>query len=86
TGIDDPNTIALTNLYPNPAQDNVTVTSSVPMNKLTVTNYVGQVVYTGEMFDATSVELNTSSYQAGVYLVKIDTDNGIVTKQVVITR
>ena len=86
TGIDDPNSIALTNLYPNPAQDNVTVTSSVPMNKLTVTNYVGQVVYTGEMFDATSVELNTSSYQAGVYLVKIDTDNGVVTKQVVITR
>jgi len=30
--------------------------------------------------------LNTSSYQAGVYLVKIDTDNGVVTKRVIITR
>jgi len=86
TGIDDPNSEMLTKLYPNPAQDMVTVTSSVPMTHLTVTNYVGQVVYSNEMNEATSVELNTSSYQAGVYLVKIDTDNGVVTKRVIITR
>lgn len=86
TGIDDPNAAAITNLYPNPAQDLVTVTSSLPMTKITVTNYVGQVVYTNEMYEATSVELNTSSYQAGVYLVKIDTENGVVTKRVVISR
>jgi hypothetical protein len=86
TGIDNPDAEALTNVYPNPAQDMVTVTSSLPMSKVIVTNYVGQVVYTGEEFDATSVELNTSSYQAGVYLVKIYTENGVVTKQVVISR
>ncbi len=86
TGIDDPNAHMLTNVYPNPAQDMVTVTSSVPMTQITVTNYVGQVVYTNEMNEATSVVLNTSSYQAGVYLVKIDTDNGVVTKRVIITR
>ena len=86
TGIDDPTAELLTNLYPNPAQDMVTVTSSVPMTQITVTNYVGQVVYTNEMNEATSVDLNTSSYQAGVYLVKIDTDNGVVTKRVIITR
>ncbi len=85
TGIDDPNAVT-TNLYPNPAQDHVTVTSTQPMTRVTVTNYVGQVVYTSELFEATTVELNTSSYQTGVYLVKIDTDNGVVTKQVVITK
>ena len=85
TSIDDESALT-TNLYPNPAQDVVTVSSSIAMTKITVTNYVGQVVYTSEMFDATSVELNTSSYQAGVYLVKIDTDNGVVTKRVIITR
>ncbi|MBL6944876.1 MAG: T9SS type A sorting domain-containing protein, partial [Bacteroidales bacterium] len=52
----------------------------------TVTNYVGQVVYTGQMNDATSMTLNTGSYQAGVYLVKINTENGVVTKRVIITR
>ena len=85
TSVNDPDAMT-TSLYPNPAQDVVTVSSSIAMNEITVTNYVGQVVYNSEMFDATSVELNTSSYQAGVYLVKIDTDNGVVTKRVVITR
>ncbi len=85
TGIDNPNELSLTNVYPNPAQDNVTVTSSLPMTQITVTNYVGQVVYT-QAVNTTSHELNTSSYQAGVYLVKIDTENGVTTKRVVITR
>jgi hypothetical protein len=85
TGLNDPNAASLTNVYPNPAQDNVTVSSSLPMTQITVTNYVGQVVYTQKL-DATSHALNTSSYQAGVYLVKIDTENGVTTKRVVITR
>ena len=85
TGIDNPNDATTTNVYPNPAQDMVTVSSSVAMTQLTVTNYVGQVVYTSKVH-ATSVELNTSSYQAGVYLVKINTENGVVTKRVIISR
>ena len=85
TGIDNPEA-SLTNVYPNPAQDVVNVTSTLPMTQLTVTNYVGQVVYNNEMNDATSVQLNTSSYQTGVYLVKIETANGVVTKRVVITK
>jgi hypothetical protein len=85
TGLNDPSA-SLTSLYPNPAQDMVTVTSTLPMKQLTVTNYVGQIVYTNEMNEATSVVLNTSAYQAGVYLVKIDTENGVVTKRVIISR
>ena len=72
-------------LYPNPASNRVNVTSTYEMTRLTVTNYVGQVVYASE--DAgTRVELNTNSYQAGVYLVKIETESGVVTKRVIIRR
>ena len=85
TGVDNPDA-SVTNLYPNPARDMVTVSSSLPMRSLTVTNYVGQVVYTNTMDAATSYVLNTSSYQPGVYLVKIDTENGVVTKRVVISK
>ena len=84
TGVNNPDEF-LTNLYPNPAQDRVTVNSSVPMTQLTVTNYVGQVVYNNRV-NTTSHELNTSSYQAGVYLVKISTENGVITKRVIISR
>ncbi|PKP31649.1 MAG: hypothetical protein CVT99_07800, partial [Bacteroidetes bacterium HGW-Bacteroidetes-16] len=33
-----------------------------------------------------AVELNTSSYEAGVYVVQINTENGLVTKRVVISQ
>jgi len=72
-------------LYPNPAQDMVTVTSTMPMTRLSVTNYVGQTVYS-EVSTTSKVVLDTHSYLSGVYLVKIETENGVVTKRVVITK
>jgi len=73
-------------LYPNPASSRVNVTSIHEMTRLTVTNYVGQIVYRENVTGSTRVELNTSSYQAGVYLVKIETESGVVTKRVIIRR
>ncbi len=84
-GIEDLYT-SLINIYPNPAQDMVTVTSSIPMMELTVTNYVGQVVYISKLKEVTSIVLNTSSFKAGVYLVKIKTENGEITRRVIISR
>ncbi len=72
-------------LYPNPASNLVNITSINNMTRLTVTNYVGQVVYDRDV-STTRVELNTSSYQAGVYLVKIETETGVITKRVIIRK
>jgi hypothetical protein len=86
TDIEDHMAETLTNLYPNPASNLITVTSVSSMTHITVTNYVGQMVYKSKLNKATRVELNTSSYQAGVYLVKIDTENSVVTRRVIIRR
>jgi len=72
-------------LYPNPATDRVTVEAKA-MKHLTVTNYVGQVVYNAELSGENRAELNTSAYGPGVYVVRITTANGIVTKRVVIAE
>ena len=85
TGIDNPES-EVTTLYPNPATDVVTVSSSQEMSKVTVINYVGQVVYERELNNATKVTLNTSSYENGVYIVKMTTDNGVITKRVTIAK
>ncbi len=74
------------NLYPNPASDRVTVSSNVAMNGVTVMNYVGQVVYSAKVAGETTLTLNTASYEAGVYVVQINTANGVVTKRVVIAE
>lgn len=86
TSINDPLTDGMTALYPNPAQDRVNISSSQQIERITVFNYVGQVVIDTELNGEQAHVLNTSSYDAGVYVVKISTDNGVVTKRMTITR
>ena len=74
-----------TRMYPNPANDNVTIESS-KMNRVIVMNTVGQVVFDAEANGATKVTLNTSTFEAGVYVVRIETAEGTVTKRVTIVR
>jgi hypothetical protein len=86
TSIDNPLEDGATALYPNPASDRVNVASSFDITRLTIVNYVGQVVYDAEINGERSLTLNTAAYDAGVYIVKIETDNGLVTKRLAITK
>jgi hypothetical protein len=73
-------------IYPNPATSLVNITSSVEMTRITVTNYIGQVVYQSDLNDDTSVKLNTGSYENGVYVIRLDSESGVVTKRVIIAQ
>ena len=86
TSVDDPFAENITALYPNPATDVVNVTSSQAMTRITVINYVGQVVYDKELNDEHSLTLNGATLDAGVYIVKITTENGLVTKRLTMTK
>ena len=46
-------------------------------------NTLGQVVYDAEPADVQSVQVNLSGFDAGVYIVRITTDNGMISKSVV---
>ncbi len=85
TDIED-NEVSEASLYPNPATDRVNVTSTQAMERITVLNYVGQVVFTQQLNGDKGVTLNTASYESGVYVVRIDTQDGVVTKRVIITE
>ncbi|RLD86786.1 MAG: hypothetical protein DRJ09_11410, partial [Bacteroidetes bacterium] len=56
------------------------------MNKISVINYVGQVVYQKALNGDTKVDLNTGNYDAGVYVIRIETTSGTTNKRVVITK
>ena len=83
TGIDQLGVTAA-RLYPNPANNSITI-EAADMSRLTVISAVGQVVYDATVNDQ-RVILNTASYEAGVYMVRIVTSNGMVTKRVTIVR
>lgn len=70
-------------VYPNPTSGNVNILAS-GINHVTVMNALGQVVYEANA-DGNMTTLDMSQYQAGVYMVRITTENGqsvkLITKQ-----
>jgi hypothetical protein len=73
------------NVYPNPARDQVTI-EALNMTGLHIVNYVGQVVYNQEFDSSSSRKLDTQNYQSGVYVARIYTEEGVITKRFVINR
>lgn len=77
---------ALIRLYPNPTSDLVYITSTQPMTHIRLTNYVGQVMYEADLDGIKATDLHTSSFNAGVYIIQLDTENASVTKRLAISR
>ena len=75
---------SLTKLYPNPTTGNVMIEAS-GMTHITVVSTLGQILYdaniSGDMY-----ELNLSQYNAGLYLVRIATENGVSVKRVTLVK
>jgi len=73
-------------IYPNPADDLVNIVSAYDIDKITVMNYVGQLVDQVNTIENNQIELNVASFEEGVYFLKIETTEGVVTKKITITR
>ena len=71
-------------LYPNPTNGNVTIEAE-GMQRLTVVNELGQVVYDAEASSDTET-LDMSQFGAGVYMIRIYTANGMGIKRVSVIR
>ena len=84
TDVENPEALT-TNLYPNPTRDQITITASAEMTRLTVINYVGQVMMNSEMNQSKYV-LNTSNFESGVYVVRIETESEVITKRFAVAR
>ena len=84
-GINDLTNSSLS-LYPNPANDVVNIVSTNDIKTIEVLNYIGQMIYTNKNVSLKKVELNVSSFKAGVYFVKITTTSGIKTTKITVTH
>ncbi len=71
-------------IYPNPTDGNVTIEAE-GMQRLTVVNELGQVVYDAEV-NGDSATLNMSAFGTGVFMVRIYAENGVGVKRVTVIR
>ena len=84
------NTIANLEVYPNPSRDvfNVTFTSETKQTiEVRVVNLVGEIIFTENLENFVGEythSFNLSEYSKGVYLLELDTNNGIVNKKLIL--
>ena len=71
-------------LFPNPTKGNVTIQAE-GMSHITVVSVLGQVVYDAEV-NADELVLNMAQFNAGMYMVRINTANGVVVKRVTVMQ
>ena len=71
-------------VYPNPTKDNLNITAEGMIN-ITITNALGQVMYEEEVVSDNQI-INMAQYEAGVYMVRITTENGVAVKQVTVVK
>jgi hypothetical protein len=82
TGIPE---VALNNnvkLYPNPATTLLSIEMTTPFQKFEITNLLGQVIYTSAI-NTNVLQVDVSDYTSGVYFVKLQGKDGVVTKKFV---
>ena len=71
-------------LFPNPTKGNVTIQAS-GMNHITVVSVLGQVVFDTEV-NADEYTLNMAQFNKGMYMVRVNTANGMTVKRVTVMQ
>ena len=71
-------------LYPNPTNGDLNI-SAEGMQRITVINTLGQVVY-DQNANSDNEVVDMSRFDAGIYMVRIMTDNGMTTQRVSVIR
>ncbi|MBR1514078.1 MAG: T9SS type A sorting domain-containing protein [Bacteroidales bacterium] len=72
-------------VYPNPTTGLVTISGNENLTSISVCNVLGQVVYEAKLNDD-ECTLDMAQFDAGVYMVRISTENGVVVKRVTVMQ
>ena len=71
-------------MYPNPASHQITVEAE-GMNQVTLINMLGQRVYDVAV-EGNMTIISLADYESGLYMVRINTENGVITKQISVVK
>ena len=70
-------------IYPNPASDVLNVVANTKINRVRIINFIGQIMFDNNVNNS-SININTSAYQSGVYIISVETSNRVITEKVTI--
>jgi hypothetical protein len=70
-------------IFPNPAHDAVNITGKVAPNVVRIYNITGQLTYQTTVC-STKMSITVATMPAGIYFIKIDSDNGSTTQKLII--
>jgi hypothetical protein len=82
TGVDEATANAL--VYPNPTDGSVTIEAS-GMRHITVTNTLGQVMMDADI-NGDVFHFDMGNCRSGIYMLRVNTVNGVVTMKVSVTK
>jgi hypothetical protein len=71
-------------VYPNPTKDVLTVEAE-NISSVVVYNSLGQKVF-AQTFDGNEAKIDMSSFDAGIYMVRVNTNGNEVTRKVSVVR
>ena len=80
----DENAAEILNVYPNPANDKLNIKAH-QITSLTIVNMMGQTVMK-QSVDADGLVLDVSGLDSGMYLLNVETETGMVTRQINIVK
>ena len=83
TGVDEKDIIPVS-IYPNPTKDKITIETE-NVQHISISNMMGQLVYEG-LAESDNFEYDFSGQEAGVYLIRIETSNGTISKRIIVTK
>jgi hypothetical protein len=86
TGIGNQNNPELNiEIYPNPASDHIYINSSEEIKKITVYSAPGLPFY-DRTLNSKRIEINSTGYPSGVYIIRLETGPGITSRLMTIQR
>jgi len=69
-------------VYPNPVSDKITISSSIPLQKIELTDITGKVFYRSENINLSN-PIQVKHWPSGTYFIKAYTDKEIVVKKII---
>ena len=78
------NSCGIALVYPNPTNGQINVEAE-GLKHIAISNMLGQQIFNGSA-NGDAFEYDFGQYGAGVYLVRIETSEGVATKRVVVTQ